>query len=66
MGSGLPCQTCDSKRAEMRTVLELAFPRKFGSKEADTAHGRRELIDVVLSEVGTEDQLVRDPCSQRM
>ena len=49
----------------MRTVLELALPRELRCKEADGAHGRRELVDMVLSEVSSEYRSVRGPCSQR-
>jgi hypothetical protein len=46
----------------MRTVLELAFPRKLGREEGNGTHRRRELIDVVLSKVCSEHGSVRDLC----
>ena len=60
VGCDVPCQTRNPKRAKMRTVLELTPPRELGCEEGDSAHGRYELIDVVLSEVGPEHRSVRD------
>ena len=47
----------------MRTVLELTPPRELGREEGDSAHGRRELVDVVLSEVGPEHRSACGPYS---